>query len=56
MPVNDAVCQCDGIQPLLLTHPCVCISKDMDIQCIPETEEGEVTRGGGEQKEQENET
>lgn len=28
---------CRGIQPLLLAHPSVCMGKDKDIQCIPES-------------------
>lgn len=40
MPVCGVVCLpgiCRGIQPLLLAHPCVCMGKDKDIQCIPES-------------------
>lgn len=29
---------CRGILPLLLAHPPVCMGKDKDIQCIPETQ------------------
>lgn len=39
---------CRGIQPLLLAHPCVCMGKDKDIQCIPESEE----RGERERREE----
>lgn len=39
MPVCAVVCLpgiCRGIQPLLLAHPCVCMGKDKNIQCILE--------------------
>lgn len=42
---------CRGIQPLLLAHPCVCMGKDKDIQCIPETEEREEAGEGEAEKE-----
>lgn len=51
--VCGAVCLpgiCRGIQPLLLAHPCVCMGKDKDIQCIPETEEREKKKETERQK------
>lgn len=60
MPVCGAVCLpgiCRGIQPLLLAHPCVCMGKDKDIQCIPEslkrgrkTRDREAEKGEGERE------
>lgn len=39
---------CGGIQPLLLACPCVCMGKDKDIQCIPESlNRGRKTRDWG---------